>query len=512
MSEADQLIRAASRLAKEVDALSFGAPVTHVYNPLNHASRPHRRFLRRFGDSRKRVLFLGMNPGPYGMTQTGVPFGEVAIVRDWMGIDERVDRPANEHPKRPVDGFDCPRSEVSGARLWGAVAAHWKRPEAFFKEHFLTNYCPLVFMEASGKNRTPDKLPADEREPLYAACNRHLRRVVEIVRPTFIVGIGAFAESRAQTLFGEEPFQFGRVLHPSPASPLANRDWAGAARKDFARLGPMPKIRIRPVTSPPRSAANPCGTESGPQPVSSRAASPTQKEILLIHRLTTQMLVLLLTATLCVGCGQTPANAADEQAVMDSAIQGIDEFIATQPIDREQSRWRTKLAKPPKLKFDPKKTYSWKIETNVGTIVFELLTGVAPMHASSTIYLTRLGFYDSLKFHRVITGFMAQGGDPLGNGRGGPGYKYRGEFSPNALHDKPGTLSMANAGPGTDGSQFFITFRPTPQLNNRHTVFGRAVGAESEKTMRAMEALGRPRDPAPPIEPIFIKRATILIE
>ena len=217
----------------------------------------------------------------------------------------------------------------------------------------------------------------------------------------------------------------------------------------------------------------------------------------------------LAAVVLAVGCGQGPASADGPK---DPAMEAIDAFIATQTIDRDNNRWRTRLAKPPQLTFDPGKTYSWKLDTNVGPIVIRLMPDVAPMHVSSTIYLTRLGYYDSLKFHRVIKGFMAQGGDPLGNGRGGPGYKYRGEFSPKALHDKPGTLSMANAGPGTDGSQFFLTFKPTPQLNNRHTVFGRAESDESLKTLRAMEALGRPRDPAPPIEPLFIKKATILIE
>jgi len=237
LGQADRLIRAARTLSDRVDAMRFSAPVTHVYNPLRHAGRGHRRYLRRFGEGRIRVLFLGMNPGPYGMTQTGVPFGEVAIVRDWLGIEERIDRPADEHPKRPVDGFACTRSEVSGARLWGAIASHWKTPEAFFDSHFISNYCPLVFMEESGRNRTPDKLAPRERDALYEACNVHLRRVVEILDPEWVVGIGAFAEKRAQEVLGDQARRFGRVLHPSPASPLANRDWAGSAAQDLRALG-----------------------------------------------------------------------------------------------------------------------------------------------------------------------------------------------------------------------------------------------------------------------------------
>ncbi len=237
MGHADRLIRAARDLSKTLEPMHFAEPVTHVYNPLVHAGRGHRRYLNRFGDGRRRVVFLGMNPGPYGMTQTGVPFGEIAAVRDWMGIEERIERPDPEHPKRPVDGFACTRSEVSGARLWGAIANHWGHPEAFFRDHFVANYCPLVFMEDSGRNRTPDKLPASEREPLYAACNVHLRRLIKILDPEWVVGVGSFAESRARDVLGDLDLRFGRVLHPSPASPKANRDWAGEAASEFRALG-----------------------------------------------------------------------------------------------------------------------------------------------------------------------------------------------------------------------------------------------------------------------------------
>lgn len=237
MSQADRLIHAATTLSRRVESMAFGEPVRFVYNPLRHAGRGHRRYLRRFGEGRKRVLFLGMNPGPYGMTQTGVPFGEVAIVRDWLGIEERIDRPTKEHPKRPVEGFACTRSEVSGARLWGAIAEHWRKPEAFFRRHFIANYCPLVFMEESGRNRTPDRLPAAEREILYAACDAHLRRILEILDPEWLIGIGAFAEKRAfEAIDGEGP-KIGRVLHPSPASPKANCDWTGAAASEMRALG-----------------------------------------------------------------------------------------------------------------------------------------------------------------------------------------------------------------------------------------------------------------------------------
>ena len=220
-----------------MEKLDFSPPVTHVYNPLIHAARGHKRYVRRFGDSGKRVVFLGMNPGPYGMTQTGVPFGEIASVRDFLGIEEKIDKPHIEHPKRPVTGFACTRAEVSGARVWGAIADHWKTPEAFFADHYIANFCPLVFMEESGRNRTPDKLPPAEREPLYAACTRHLERVIDILDPEWVIGIGVFAEARAQEVLGDRDLKFGRVLHPSPASPKANKDWAGAAKRELAALG-----------------------------------------------------------------------------------------------------------------------------------------------------------------------------------------------------------------------------------------------------------------------------------
>jgi len=207
------------------------------------------------------------------------------------------------------------------------------------------------------------------------------------------------------------------------------------------------------------------------------------------------------------GCTGEETAKAD-----DVAMSAIDRFIAANPVDKSNPRWRTRLPKPPKVEFDPARTYTWKLVTNQGEMRFELLDDVAPMHASSTLYLTRLGFYDGGGFHRVIKGFMAQGGCPLGNGRGDPGYRYTGEFDPKVVHDAPGLLSMANAGPGTDGSQFFITFRDTRALDGRHTIFGRAADEATLATIRKIEALGRPQDPAPPLEPIVIERATILID
>jgi single-strand selective monofunctional uracil DNA glycosylase len=217
--------------------MRFAAPVTHVYNPLDYARRPHNAYIRSYGASPKRVIFLGMNPGPFGMAQTGVPFGDIGFVRDWLGIEEPVGKPAIEHPKRPVLGFACPRSEVSGTRLWGAIAEHYRRPERFFAERFIANYCPLVFIEKTGRNRTPDKLPAREREPLFAVCDAHLRRLVDIFQAEWVVGIGAFAEGRAREALANREIRIGRILHPSPANPRAQRDWSGTAGRELKAMG-----------------------------------------------------------------------------------------------------------------------------------------------------------------------------------------------------------------------------------------------------------------------------------
>jgi len=239
-SPAPALRAAARRLCREVEGLRFGPPVTHVYNPLVYARRGYAAYVDRTATARRRVVFVGMNPGPFGMAQTGVPFGDPARVQDFLGIEARIGRPAREHPKRPVLGFACPRSEVSGERVWGAVAACWSTPERFFAEHWIANYCPLLFLEESGRNRTPDKLPARERAPLFEACDRHLRRVVELLEPVWVVGIGGFAETRARDALADLAAggpAIGRVLHPSPASPKANRGWAQAAARELRDQG-----------------------------------------------------------------------------------------------------------------------------------------------------------------------------------------------------------------------------------------------------------------------------------
>ncbi len=233
-----QLIAVARELSAQVGRLQFGPPVTHTYNPLTYAWAAHEAYLRRFGGSRKRVVFLGMNPGPFGMAQIGIPFGEIAAARDWMGIRAPITKPAKEHPKRPILGFDCPRSEVSGRRFWRLCAERFGTPERFFAAHFVVNYCPLAFLEASGRNQTPNKLPKAERERLFDICDEHLRRVLAILQPEWLIGIGGFARDRAELVVTDGEVRVGQILHPSPASPKANRnDWTKTATHELIQLG-----------------------------------------------------------------------------------------------------------------------------------------------------------------------------------------------------------------------------------------------------------------------------------
>ncbi len=232
-----ELLQAADDLCRALEALRFEPPVTHIYNPLRYAREPYAAYLSAYGAGPKRTVLLGMNPGPFGMAQTGVPFGDPQVVREWLQCGGAVGKPELEHPKRPVLGLDCPRSEVSGTRFWGAVRDFFGTPERFFRHYFVANYCPLAFLEESGRNRTPDKLPVAEREALYALCDEHLRRVVDALAPRFVIGIGAFAAARAAASLEGRGLILGQILHPSPASPAANQNWAEKAAAELSALG-----------------------------------------------------------------------------------------------------------------------------------------------------------------------------------------------------------------------------------------------------------------------------------
>jgi single-strand selective monofunctional uracil DNA glycosylase len=246
-----KLINAARKMARECNALKFGGAVAWIYNPLDYAWAVHQQYIKRFGGGQKQALLLGMNPGPFGMMQTGVPFGEIAAVRDWMKLSGKVKAPEKFHPKRPIQGFDCTRAEVSGARLWGWAMENFDSADAFFDRFFVVNYCPLVFLEEGGRNLTPDKLPAKEQAALGEICDAHLHTVLKALEPEWAVGVGAYAAKRLSKLTGapiekgdeatppenETGIRVGQVLHPSPASPIANRGWAEQAHKTFTNFG-----------------------------------------------------------------------------------------------------------------------------------------------------------------------------------------------------------------------------------------------------------------------------------
>jgi len=232
-----RLLAAADLLARDCDRMRFGGAASFVYNPLSYARAGYTAYVERFGAGPKRVVLVGMNPGPFGMVQTGVPFGHVGLVRDWMGIDVAIDKPAREHPKRPVTGFACTRSEVSGARLWGWAKSRFGAPAGFFRDFFVLNFCPLAFVEESGRNLTPDKLAASERATLFEACDKALAECVDALEPRWLVGVGAFAAGRLAPLAAARGIASGAIPHPSPASPTANRGWDAAAESALATMG-----------------------------------------------------------------------------------------------------------------------------------------------------------------------------------------------------------------------------------------------------------------------------------
>jgi single-strand selective monofunctional uracil DNA glycosylase len=232
-----ELLRIADGLTRSLRGMRFPSHVACVYNPLAYARLPYREYVRRYGRSRRDYVFLGMNPGPFGMAQTGVPFGEVGMVRDWLGISATVHRPRRQHPRRPVLGFDCPRREVSGARLWSWARGAFGTPRAFFRRFYVANYCPLCFLDDRGRNLTPDRLPVASREMLFRRCDEALRRTIRHFRPRQVIAIGAFAESRAREALDGMGVGLARIPHPSPASPAANRGWSNAATRALRAAG-----------------------------------------------------------------------------------------------------------------------------------------------------------------------------------------------------------------------------------------------------------------------------------
>jgi single-strand selective monofunctional uracil DNA glycosylase len=205
-------------------------PAVYAYNVLDYAREPHERYVRAYGGRVGiRALFLGINPGPFGQVQTGVPFGDVVSVRDWLRVEGRVGAPAVLCPKRPVSGFACKRREVSGQRLWGWAAARTgDDPQVFFRNAFVANYCPVAWMNAAGANLVPAALPKEYRMQVLNACDDHLRRLLALLQPHALVGVGSFAVARLRAC-APHGTRVVAMPHPSPASPSANRGWAEQA-------------------------------------------------------------------------------------------------------------------------------------------------------------------------------------------------------------------------------------------------------------------------------------------
>jgi len=220
------------QLNREFQKLKFSLP--WVYNPWDYAAESYLEYWKRYGGAAKEFVLLGMNPGPWGMAQTGIPFGEVSLARDWLGIQAPIGKPAREHPKRPILGWQCPRSEVSGKRLWGFLRERFGQPEAFFQRGYVANYCPLIFMQESGANVTPDKLAHCEREPLLKLCDQSLLFHLQLLKPQKLIGVGKWAQQQGQSLIdrAQLPIQVMGIPHPSPANPAANRGWG----KELAEL------------------------------------------------------------------------------------------------------------------------------------------------------------------------------------------------------------------------------------------------------------------------------------
>ncbi|XP_060765944.1 single-strand-selective monofunctional uracil-DNA glycosylase 1 [Neoarius graeffei] len=232
-------LQAELELSACLRTLTFRDPVRYVYNPLEYAWDTHLLYAEKYCHSGQSVLFLGMNPGPFGMAQTGVPFGEVKAVRDWLKISGEVGRPSNEHPKRPIRGFLCSKSEVSGARFWSFFQDLCGEPERFFRNCFVHNLCPLMFMSESGRNVTPPEMPAEDRNVLLSHCDATLCQVVRALGVSVVIGVGKVAEQRARRGLAEAGVEVKveGIMHPSPRNPLANKGWASVARTQLEQIG-----------------------------------------------------------------------------------------------------------------------------------------------------------------------------------------------------------------------------------------------------------------------------------
>lgn len=239
-----QIIQKTEQFSNMVSSIPFSFD-GYIYNPLQYAWDVHKSFLVKFVTHKIDVLFLGMNPGPFGMMQTGVPFGEINAVKDYLKINGKIEKPLKEHKKRPILGFDTTRNEVSGLRFWGMIQKHFPNANCFFDTCTVFNYCPLVFISNTdtAKNITPDKLPKSEQNALDEICSDYLSSVISILQPSVLIGVGKYSEQKLQRIVNKikiyennKPFVTS-IIHPSPANPKANSNWIEKTENYLCEIG-----------------------------------------------------------------------------------------------------------------------------------------------------------------------------------------------------------------------------------------------------------------------------------
>ena len=243
MDIAGALIKASRRLVQQCALIEFPEDINLIYNPLEYAAAPYEEYLTKFAATPKKNIFIGINPGPWGMVQTGIPFGEVNAVKNYLKIKKAPQTPMTMNPVLPILGQSCSRAEVSGKRLWGLIAATFPQADDFFAENLVFNYCPLFFSRVVGPKRenvTPDKLPREIRTQLYAPCDEFLIQTAKLLRPKFLIGVGGFAHKRLTEIFPDSNYIIDSITHPSPLNARANKNFFGLAGDKLRALGAWP--------------------------------------------------------------------------------------------------------------------------------------------------------------------------------------------------------------------------------------------------------------------------------
>ncbi len=235
-NKTDQLIELTKSFTKEIENVRKSIDEDYyIYNPLVYANEMFFEYIREYVAFPTKYLFLGMNPGPFGMTQTGIPFGEINIVLEYLKLNKPIDSPTIEHPNRKIEGLNINRSEISGKRLWGYIKQKYPNPYEMRNNIYIANYCPLVFLSSqkTAKNITPNKLKKETRLKIDNICDQYLFETIDLLECEKLIGIGKYAMGKLKN----DKIPFSSILHPSPASPLANKGWAEQAEKQLLDFG-----------------------------------------------------------------------------------------------------------------------------------------------------------------------------------------------------------------------------------------------------------------------------------